>query len=537
MKNFKGLATAMVCSFAFLGVSLLSAQVAVTTFQYDNSRSGANTHESILTPNNVNVNTFGLKANFPVTGQVYAQPLYVPGLAINGTNHNVLFVATEHDQVYAFDVDSGAELWHRSFLFGLNTNVKVEAVTSTDANCQDINPEIGITGTPVIDLAGNTMYLVAKTKETNLRTQSVTFYQTIHAIDIRTGNDRIGANSSVASRRITAQAPGNGVGSVGGIITFDPLVEGQRPAMTLNGGQLFVSMASHCDLGNYHGWFMAYSENALTQTATYLDTPNGHDGGFWASGPAVDSDGALYYTTGNGDFNGDSGGPDFGDSVLRLSLANGSFTLDDYFTPWNQATLDQTDKDQGSGGIILLPDQPGSAHPHLLLQVGKTGDLLLIDRDSMGHFNPVDNSQIVQWLPAAVGGLWGAPAFWNNNFYFGANRDVLKAFSFDPVAQKLSTTATSQASEMFNHYGPTPAVSSNGTDNGIVWIIQSDRASENAILRAYLATDLTSEIYNSTVNSDRDTPGLPIKFAVPTIADGHVFVGTQNSVAMYGLLQ
>jgi outer membrane protein assembly factor BamB len=510
--------------------SLLTAQVAVTTFQYDNSRAGANTHETILNPANVNVNQFGLKANFQVQGQVYAQPLYLPNLAIGNSVHNVVFVVTEHDQAYAFDVDSGQTLWHTNFLTSPRALLVINPVSSTDANCTDINPEIGITGTPVIDTTTNTMYLVAKTKETDLRTQVTTFYQTLHALDAKTGMER------VAPRRITASAPGNGNGSVGGIITFDPLVEGQRPALALSNGRIYASMASHCDLGNYHGWFMAFSSGGLANTATYLDTPNGHDGGFWASGPAVDSDGIIFYATGNGDFNGDSGGPDFGDSVLRLSWSNSGFTLEDYFTPFNQDVLDTTDKDQGSGGVVLLPDQPGTTHPHMLLQVGKSGSIDLIDRDNMGHFNPVDDSQIVQTLPAAIGGLWGAPAFWNNNFYVAGNRDVLKAYAFDPVAQKLSTTPTSQATETFNHYGPTPSVSSDGTNNGIVWIIQSDRASQNSILRAYTATDLTNEIYNSTQNPTRDTPGLPIKFSVPTVADGHVFVGTQNSVAMYGLL-
>jgi outer membrane protein assembly factor BamB len=520
----------LACAGGFLCASV-SAQVAVTTFHNDNSRTGANTHETILTPANVNVSQFGLKKNFQVKGQVYAQPLYVPNVNIGGTTHNALFVVTQHDQVYAFDVDSGQQLWHTDFLVSSSLNHQITSVSSTDAeNCMDINPEIGISSTPVIDLNTNTMYLVAKTKETNVNFKTSSFFQTIHALDIRNGVER------TPPRRIMASAPGNGRGSFGGIIPYDPLVEGQRSALLLANGQVYVSSASHCDRGDYHGWMLAFSP-ALSNTAVYLDTPNGYDGGFWASGPAADADGAIFAATGNGDFNGDSSGTDFGDSVLRLSWANTGFTLVDYFTPWNQATLDVTDKDQGSAGVVLLPDQPGSAHPHLLLQVGKTGDILLIDRDNMGHFNPVDNSQIVQWLPAAIGGFWGAPAYWNNNFYFGGNKDVLKAFSYDPVAQKLSTTATSMATEMFNHYGPTPSVSSNGTDNGIVWIIQSDRASTNAILRAYKATDLTQEIYNSTQNADRDTPGLPLKFTVPTIADGHVFVGTQNSVAMFGLLQ
>lgn len=519
------------CCFVLLCASLGAAQVPVTTYQYDNSRTGANVNETILNPTNVNVSQFGLKQNFAVQGQVYAQPLYVPGLNIGGTTHNVLFVATEHDQVYAFDVDSGAQLWHKNYLASLSAVISIDSVSSTDANCQDINPEIGITGTPVIDLVSNTMYLVAKTKETDRRNAVIKFYQTIHALDITTGKDR------VPPTRITATAMGNGNGSVGGILTFDPLVEGQRSAMALANGQIYVSEASHCDLGNYHGWMLSYDKGTLQNTAVYIDTPNGHDGGFWSSGPAIDADGIIYYATGNGDFNGDSGGPDYGDSVLRLMWSNTGFTLADYFTPFNQATLDATDKDQGSGGVILFPDQPGTAHPHLLVQIGKSGSLNLIDRDGMGHFNPTDDSQIVQNLPALVGGLWGAPAFWNNNLYISANKDVTKIFAYDPVAQKFSSTPTSQANITYNHYAPTPAISSSGVNNGIVWLIQSDRTTTNAVLRAYPANDLTTELYDSAQNPDRDTAGLPIKFAVPTVADGHVFVGTQNSVAMYGLLQ
>ena len=432
----------------------VSAQVAVTTFHNDNSRTGSNTHETILTPTNVNVSQFGLKINFQVKGQVYAQPLYVPSLSIGGTTHNTLFIVTQHDQAYAFDVDSGQQLWHADFLVSSSLNHQITSVSSTDAeNCTDINPEIGISSTPVIDLNTNTMYLVTKTKETNVNFKTSNFYQTIHALDIRNGVDRI------PPRRITASAPGNGRGSFGGIIPYDPLVEGQRSALLLANGQVYVSAASHCDRGNYHGWMLAYDAAGLSNTAVYLDTPNGYDGGFWASGPAADANGAIYAATGNGDFNGDSSGTDFGDSVLRLSWADTGFTLVDYFTPWNQATLDATDKDQGSADVVLLPDQPGSPHPHLLLQVGKTGDILLIARDNMGHFNfrVPDFRQIVQNIPAAIGGFWGAPAFWNNNFYFGGNKDVLTAFSYDPVAQRLSTTATSKGSEMFNHYGPTPS--------------------------------------------------------------------------------
>jgi outer membrane protein assembly factor BamB len=516
----------------FLSSSVVMAQVAVTTYHNDNYRSGSNPQETVLTRSNVRTQSFGKRATFAVQGYVYAQPLYLPGLTIGGTSHNVLFIATEHDQVYAFDVNSGQQLWHTNFLATTGFRYVISPVSSGDVGCGDMVPEIGITGTPAIDTTTGTMYLVAKTKRYDTVTHTTSFYQTLHALDIKTGQDK------VAPLPITATSPGNGTGSVGGILTFDPLVEGQRSALLLLKGQVFIAWASHCDLGTYHGYVMSFSESTLVRSGLYVDTPNGYEGGFWGggAGPAADSGGSIYAATGNGQFDGATG---FGDSVLRLAWPStfGAISLRDYFTPWNQQTLDQNDSDFGSGGAMLLPDQPGTPYPHLLIQVGKEGTIDLVNRDNMGHFHSGSDSQIVQTLRYAIGGIFGAPAFWNNTAYFGGAYDHLKAFAFDPHAQQLSTGSTSASPEFFNFPGPTPSVSSNGTNNGIVWIIESDTyGGGNAVLRAYDATNLGTELYNSEQNPGRDRVGLAVKFTVPTIADGRVFVGAENQVVMYGLL-
>jgi outer membrane protein assembly factor BamB len=514
--------------------SLLTAQVPVTTYQNDNYRSGLNPLETTLTPANVNVNQFGLQTVFTVQGQVYAQPLYVPNLTINGASHNVVLIATEHDQVYAFDVNTGAQLWRNNLLVSHSSLLVISSVSSSDVNCTDMTPEIGITGTPVIDLPNNTLYLVAKTKETDLITHVTTFYQTLHELDLHTGIDR------VIPRRITASTLGIGSGSLAGTQTFDPLIEGQRAALLLHpDGQLMIGWASHCDNGAYHGWLMSFNKGNLANTAVWVDTPNGVEGGFWAggSGPAADASGSIYAPTGNGTFDVNSGGIDYGDSVLRLNwTADSGFAIADYFTPWDEQALDNNDTDVAAGGVVLLPDQPGTTYPHLLIQVGKEGTIDLINRDNMGHFNPNNDSQIVQTLPFAIGGVWGGDAFWNNNAYFGGQSDHLKAYAFDPVAQLLSTSPTSSSSLTYGYPGPTPAVSANGTTNGIVWTIQADGGHTYSILHAYDATNLNTELYNSEQNSGRDRAGARVKFSVPTIADGHVFVGETGQVGMYGLL-
>ena len=513
----------------------VTAQVAVATYHNDNYRSGANAQETILTPSNLNLQSFGKRLTFPVQGYVYAQPLYVPGVIISGTAHNMVYIATEHDQVYAFDVNSGQKLWQVNFLAGSNALTIISPVSSSDVNCGDLVPEIGITGTPAIDVSANRLYVIAKTKAYDVRSHTTNFYQTLHVLDIRTGLETFPA------QRINATFPGNGRGSVNGLLTFDPLIQAQRPGLLIQNGAVFAAFASHCDLGNYHGWIMAFAENTLLPSGVTVDTPNGYEGGYWGGGSGLNADsaGSIYGATGNGYFDANNGGIDYGDSILRLawSAASKSFTVADYFTPWDQLSLDQNDTDLGSGGIVLLPDQPGTKYPHLLVQVGKEGTIDLVNRDNMGHFHPGNDSQIVQTIPFAIGGIWGAPAFWNNNLYFGGQSDYLKAFSFDPNAQQLSVNYTSKSPEYYGFPGPTPSVSANGNANGIVWFIESDTYGGGAaVLRAYDATNLGKELYNSEQNSGRDRVGLAVKFTTPTITDGLVFAGAENQVSMYGLL-
>ena len=342
--------------------------------------------------------------------------------------------------------------------------------------------------------------------------------------------------------------PGNGTGSVDGMLTFDPMIEGQRAALLLANGEVYVSWASYCDNGNYHGWLMSFDKETLAPHDVFVDTPNGYEGGFWASGsgPAADRQGVIFVPTGNGDFAPDSG--DYGDSILKLDVPcnlprfgrlcrRGPLTLVDYFTPWDQHTLDMNDVDVASGGVMLLPDQPGTRYPHLLVQVGKEGTIDVVNRDNMGHWHSGDDSQIVQTLPYAIGGMWGSPANWNNYVYFAGVNDYLKGYAFDPETQLLSASPSTQSPAQFFAPAPMLSVSSNGVQNGILWALESDGVNQGyAILHAFLATDLTTELYNSEQNPSRDRAGQSVKFAVPTVAEGHVFAGGKNQVAMYGLL-
>src|ERR1019366_6709221 len=501
---------------------------AVTTYHNDNGRSGANTQEVTLTTTNVNVLSFGKLHAFPVLGYVYAQPLFVPGLNIQGTQHDVLYIADEHDTVTAFDVHTFAMLWQTSFLSDSGRYV-VSTVSSDDLPCYDLVPEIGITGTPVIDVSRNTLYVVARTKEVDTQTGQRQFYHTLHALDLGTGAD------SIAPQVITATVPGTGDGSQGGVLTFDPFLEGQRPGLLLVNGQIIVTFASLCDIGSFHGYVLGFDETNLQPTGAFVTTPDGYQGGIWASGagPAADSNGRIYVSTGNGDFTGNVGGQDFGDSILRLKWSNNSFVLQDYFTPWDYQPLWDLDGDLGSSGTMLLPDQTGTTYPHLLVQAGKEGTIYLVNRDKMGHWHAGDDSQIVQAIPYIIGGELGAPAFWEGNVYFGGSNDHLRVFKFDPRTEQLSVTPVSSTLS-FAWPGPTPSVSSNGTINGIVWAVQ--KSADHATLRAYDANDLATELYDSDQSPQRDGLGPAVKFTVPTIADGLVFVAAQGEVDMYGLL-
>jgi hypothetical protein len=521
---------------------LLSSNV--LTYHNDSARTGEDLTETQLTPANVNVAQFGKLFSYPVDGYVYAQPLYVSNLDLPSRgHHNVVFVATEHDSVYAFDADrnTGADalpLWHDSFI---NPAAGVTTMPSDDPALpqNNIYPEVGITGTPVIDDTTSTLYVVAKTREV-VGGVAEHIYR-LHALDITTGAEKFGGPVV-----ISGSVPGMGSGHDDqGIVHFDALIENQRPALLLQNGVVYVGFASHGEIGSYHGWLMGYDAHNLQQVAIYNVTANGSGGGIWESGggPASDGNGNIYVNTGNGQFDAATGS--FGDSFLRLDTAGGGLTVSDYFTPYNQDYLNFNDYDLGSGGVMVLPDQSGP-HPHLLIGAGKEGTVYLVNRDDLGQYHS-NYDNIVQTLPFAVGlapngqsfddyyGAFDTPAYFNNRVYYVGVGDVPKAFQL--ANGLLSTTPVSRGSTFYGYGGATVSISANGTANGIVWAIEENNyAYGPEVLHAYDANDLAHELYNSNQAGARDQPGLTNKFAVPTVANGKVYVPTQYGVAVYGLL-
>ena len=525
-------------ALAFSAVFPLRAQVNVLTQHNDNARTGLNPNETILTPTNVNLYGFGKIFSQPVDGPAYAQPLYVSGVSIptKGT-HNVVFVATMHDSVYAFDADTNMPaLWHASFI---NPAAGITADTSVDAaspygDCRTFVGEIGIVGTPAIDASTGTLFVVARTKEP--QGQSFVQVQRLHALDISTGNER--PNSPVV---IAAAVPGTGDGSVGGFVPFDPKREIQRPGLLLVGGVVYLSWCSYCDYGPFHGWIIGYNAQTLQQVGVFNVSPNAREGGIWMSGAglAAAPDSAIYCVTGNGTFDNSTTPQAFGDSVIKL-VQGSDLTVTDYFTPHDQASMDSGDNDLGSGGAMVLPDSVGSAaHPHLLVAAGKDGKFYLLDRENMGHFNPVNNSQIVQELPfyslqSSSPHLFGLPAFFNNRLYLQAVDEVLKAYAF--TNGMIDAAPLSQATEAFGFRGATPSISANGTSNAVVWQLTPGNTFV-AALRAYDAQNLSHKLYDSILSTQAGLPDQVsyVKFVVPTIANGKVYVGTTNALAVFGL--
>ena len=497
----------------------------VLTAQYDNFRTGADLHETVLKPSNVNTRDFGKLFSRTVDGDVFAQPLYIPSLAIPGVGkRNVVFAATEHDSVYAFDVNGtrDAPLWKTSFA---DPQHGITTLTERDVQCPFITPEVGITPTPVIDAASRTIYVLARTKEHGV------FVQKLHALDITNGKEKPG--SPVV---ISATVRGSGDGAVGGKISFDPLRENPRAALLLAGGEVYLTWASSCDVGPYHGWVMAYDAHTLQQRAVLNTSPDGGDAGIWQSdaGPAADDEGNLYIATGNGDFNAaNAGGRDFGDTMLKLRLEGHSLVVRDYFTPFNQKVLDAKDWDLGSQGPVLLPPQAG-AHPHLLVVTGKEGKLYLLDRDKLGKFQEGSDSQVVQSIK--VKDAYGAAAYWNGHIFFTDRSDVTRDFAIQNgllVIKGMTARMSSPAA--------TPIVSADGTKDAILWVVETKEWNEShmdrpAVLHAYDARDITHELYNSEQKSERDRANMTVRFAIPTIADGHVFVGARGQLDVYGLL-
>jgi hypothetical protein len=517
-----------------------TATIAVTdldgvfTHHNDTSRTGQNTKEYALTASTVKTATFGRLFSCTTDASAYAQPLWVANLSVNGAAHNVIYVATQHNTVYAFDADSSScqNLWGAPK--SLNPSGETW-VTSSDASCGDLTPDIGIVSTPVIDPIAGTIYLVSKSKTTSGTT---TFHQRLHALDLATGAEK------VTPQDIHATVPGTGNESSGGMVPFDPLINNQRSALLLTGGHIIISWASHCDNGPYHGWVMSYNAATLAQEAVHNVSPNGALDGIWMAGggPAADSSGNIFYASGNGSWNGTDA---FGDSIVRLGPVNAnSFGAIDYFTPTNQGSLSNADADVGSGGLLLLPGLGSGAHPKLLVQAGKEGKIYLVDQANLGHMCTSNcgsgDSQIVQELPGAVGGMWASPGYWNGNVYFGGSGDRIKAFSFNAGnSGLLSTGPTSSTSRSYGYPGATPSLSSSGTSNGILWALDNSNTASTTSqqLYAYDASNLATLLYNSTqAAGGRDTGGGAVKFTLPTVANGKVYVGGQSTLTVYGLL-
>ncbi len=472
----------------------------VFTWHGNLNRDGSNTQEYALTPALVNTATFGKLFTCAIDAAAYAQPLWVANLTIGGVKHNVIYVATEHDTVYAFDADaSPCQTLKSVSLLGTNETW----VSHTDVNSADINPDIGIVGTPVIDPATSTLYVVAKSKATS----GTNYIQRLHALSLIDLSERTNSPLQIAS---------GGTGSFA-------LIQNQRAGLVLSGSNVYVTWASHGDNGPYHGYIYEYDKTSLTQLATFNDTPSGSLGGIWMAGaaPAVDSSGNLYCITGNGTFN--AANANYGDSFLKLSAG---LSLLDYFTPSDQSSDESGDQDFGSGGAAILVDSTGGTTPNLAVGGGKDGALYVLNRNKMGQFG--DANAVQKFQPG--GSIFSTAGFWQTWLYIATINSPVRAFPLNNVSGPFG----SQASESPTSYGwpgATPSISSQGTNDGIVWAIEN---SSPARLHAYDATNLNTEMWNSGQASG-DAAGTYVKFTVPTVANGKVYVGNSSQITVYGL--
>jgi hypothetical protein len=502
----------------------------VSTYHYDNARDGLNAAETILTLDNVNSAQFGKIGFDTVDGRVDAEPLFIANINIGGSLRNALYVATEHDSVFAFDADSGEQLWKTSILGTGET-------TSDDHGCSQITPEIGITSTPVIDRKlgpDGTLFTVGMTKDT-----SGNYHQWLHALDLTTG-----AEVSGSPTEITGSYPGTATPIQSGNVIFDPAKYAERAALLLLNEKIYLAWTSHCDSPPYTGWIMGYSEATLKQVQVLNVTPNGSEGSIWMSGDgmAADSGGSIYFLDANGTFDTtfDSMGfpsrGDFGNAMIKLATS-GTLAVSDYFNEFNSGQESSKDIDLGSGGELLLPDladDNGGVH-HLIVGAGKDMNIYLADRDNMGKFSSSGNSNIYQEVSGQLSGLvYSTPAYFNGTLYYGAEGDKLKAFPLNNA--RLATTPSSVSANSFPYPGTTPGISANGTQNGIVWAVESS-LTQPGVLHAFDATNVAHELYNSgQAAAGRDSFGTGNKFITPLVVNGKVYVGTQSGVAIFGLL-
>jgi PQQ-like domain len=529
----------------------------ITTWQNDNAHTGQYLEEIVLTPLNVTSTKFGKLGSYPVDGQIYAQPLYWQSLDIpKAGTHNVVFVATENDSVYAFDAEKpgSAPLWQVNFT--APPNIIPVPCAEIDSSCH-VYPIVGITGTPVIDTASQTLYVVARTKE--IQGSNVSYVQRLHALDLATHAEKFGGP-------IVIQASADE-------ITFDSLHSGQRPGLLLvkdtqSGlNVVYIAWAAFTHTGPpvLPGWVMAYDAQTLNQLAVFNTTPNGIDGGIWGAGGGVvaDSSGNIFAATGDGTFDANTGGSDYGDSLVKLKLNGGALTVTDYFTPEDQGCRLNEDFDLGSGAPMILPHDSTAKVTDEILIAGKGGNpcdhfnsgyaspIYLVNRKSMGHFHP-HRDNIVQTVAGAKAGYWSAPAYWKGQtgayvYYSGVVADAGQGLGdalrmYTLSEGMLSPSSVAQSPNTFP-VGSTPSVSANGKTNGIIWAIErQDSLARNpgkkpAVLHAFDATNVSTELYNSTQVGNRDEAGAATKYQVPVIARGKVYVGTQTELDVYGLLK
>jgi hypothetical protein len=525
----------------------------VTTYHNDLARDGANTHEFALTPSNVRTATFGKLFSCVVDGAIYAQPLWVANLTVGSAKHNIIIAATQHESVYAFDADATpcSTLWQVSLIDTAHGGTSGETSVASGATgglvgsgFGDITPEVGVTGTPVIDPATSTLYVVSK----SVIPSGPTFFQRLHALDLKTGAEKLNG-----PKLVTASVAGNAPdANSSGQIPFDPQNHNQRSGLALVNGVVYIAWASHEDHDQYHGWLMGYNASNLSQVpgAVFNTTPNTiatfpySRGGIWMAGgaPAADSSNSLYLITGNGTYDGST---NFSDSILRFATSSG-LTLHDWFTPSDQSVLDSFDLDLGSGGAVVLVDQTTGPVQHLLIGGGKhgsgsDGQIYVLNRDLMGQFTSTDNG-VVQMFPLSVN-IFATPAFWNNNLYIAGAGGSLTAFTFNTTTGQFNPLPASQSTAHFSFPGSTPSVSSNGAASGIVWALDNSQygtpccPNGPALLHAYDASALTTELWNSSQSpAGRDQAGNAVKFTVPTVANGKVYIGTRTELDVYGLL-
>jgi hypothetical protein len=497
----------------------------VLTYHNNNARNGLNPEETQLTLSNVNFHTFGLQFLIPVDGLVDAEPLYLSSLTVGGVAHNVLIVATEHDSVYAFDADTGATLWHV-------TTLKPGETTSDDRGCSQVEPEIGITSTPVIYRPATgtpVIYVVAMSKDS-----SGNYHQRLHALTAITGGELL--NGPVD---ITGKYPGTGDDSKNGYVFFDPAQYKERAGLLRIGGTVYLTWASHCDYRPYTGWIMGYSASTLKQTTVLNLTPNGNEGAVWGSGAgmAADSTGNIFLLDANGVFDttlnsgGFPGEGDYGNAFLRISTASG-LAVADYFQMYNQAIENLTDTDLGSGGAVLvnISDSNGNLK-QLAVGAGKDSNLYVVDRNNMGKFKS-DHNDLYQEIQGALpGGIWSMPAVWNGNVYYGPVDGPILDYQFKDA--KLLSSPVAKTKQRFPYPGVTPSITTNVGSNAILW---ATTFTNPAILFAFNARTLEM-LYNSVqAPQGRDHFGSGNKFITPMISHGKVYVGTLNGVGVFGLL-